>query len=376
MSGNRDEGIPVTAMELMIFLNELYLRGGDINLSYPFYNIHLMTLAQEGGGYVIKRPVDRQSFTSARKAHMPRGEFFEGDLPIFNDLREAYVVSGLIPYPNLQEIYSQMVNFRMMEERSMKSVFFAPDTNTAYLRFFTRNFPARVDRAVLSMERFRFVVSDLVRWELDNMVKQKYSGQHIRKMSDRLSKPHLVQGFINASTRRSRRAKDALVELHSLRRRYGSVKAVAGEGEVDKEDRDISIAESYSAFQKRENAYVVMVTADKDMISHAMSRELDHLFIKYPPEYVPDREPKDPWSVANMIYTIAVRMGALSIENHGIDIVGEWYGKDMDAYNREMVMIRFNENSEARAEFTRDLRIAEKISSVIGEVRTGGETYG
>ena len=47
-----DDGYEITRRELMILLNELYLDSSDIHISYPFFNIHLMSAYQEEDGYI------------------------------------------------------------------------------------------------------------------------------------------------------------------------------------------------------------------------------------------------------------------------------------------------------------------------------------
>lgn len=360
------EGVVVSKNELVILLNELFLDNTNLNLSFPFYNLHLMTLKPKEDGYIVSNPVDKISFKNARRKHLPNGSFFERDAPVFNDVREAYVVSGMIPYPNIDEIQEIFYDLMVMGERSMRSIFLAPDTNIAYLRFFTGNFPLLYGNFEISIDKFRFVISELVQRELDNMIEEKYTGEQIRKMAERYSHSYLIEGFYNASTKKSRRAKDALVEFHTLRRLYGALTTQAPEFVKDKEVRDRLIADSYYEFQKRENAFVVVVSADEDMIAHVIERDMDHIFVKYPSEYVPDRSPKSPWAVVNLIYTLALRMGAITEENYGIDIAGEWYGKDNDAYNRQMVKIFFNGATKIEKQFNQSLNIARKLSTIIG----------
>ncbi|GAI51531.1 unnamed protein product, partial [marine sediment metagenome] len=46
------------------------------------------------------------------------------------------------------------------------------------------------------------------------------------------------------------------------------------------EERDILIAQSYRMFAMDSNVDVLLFTADEDMINHAMSADLEPVFIK------------------------------------------------------------------------------------------------
>ena len=383
MADMNENGIKLNRLELMILLNELSLRSTSLNVIYPFFNFFLFTVRTDDNGFILRKPVDKTSFNNARKKHLISGEFFEDDIPTYNDLRECYVVSGVIPYPNLDEVYRNIDTFLHTERTTGGSVFFGIDTNIAYLRFFTRNFPHTINGKRITLRDMKFLVSSVVEWELDRMIRDKYTGHQIRKMSERFSHGYLIEGFFNGSVKRSRRAKDAMAEIYHLRRRYGAVKTTLPEEDAEeiegkkvsyteylktigKEERDRLIAESYSRFQSKKKVTVVLVTADEDMIAHAGTWDTTPLFVKYPPQYEPDEKAYSPWRISDLLYTISLRMGAVTIENHGIDIVGEWYGKDMDDYNRELVKVYFNGNPEIEKDLKRSLRISRKIVDTVG----------
>ncbi len=315
--------------------------------------------------------MDKNRFNKARRKHNPGGHFFDYDLASYSDLKESLAVAGIVKFPNVDQIYKVMQETREKRNRSARLVFFGVDTNIAYLRFFSRNLPYNFKGTMLQARDFRYVVSDVVRREIDTSIRDKYNGIQIRKMRENFAQSGLLSGFFNASGKVTRRAKDADAEINLLRRDFGALKASSTEYSEHKEERDILIAQSYRIFQMDENVDVVLFTADQDMVNHAMSADLEPVFVKFPPDIYDLCCPVNGTKMCNLLYTIAIRFGAVSLRKPDIAILGEWIGKGPEDYYNERVWVQIDD-PELRKSTARHVRISRKCIENLGERYTGG----
>lgn len=356
----------MTRQELQILTNSLY-RGDRryVHVSYPFYDLELFTLD-------INRPelthiVRPDAFDWARTSKKPLDRSFSADeLPSFSDLRNCLLSSGFLDYKNEAEIARKLVDLRdeaRDPNKRPRPVFVAVDTNILYNRFLSRHFPMRDESRTSSVEAtdFRYVLSEIVQIEIDSKITHKYSRDEIQALAGVLAHPELLREFANASGRRERVAKLAFNEMNHLLTELKALR-IKGSAVRGKERNDIEIAQSYKHWARGGDYDVFLLTADEDMVNHARTSELMTLQLELP-FAVPEHSRIDPWKTSDLLYDLAVTFGAISLDNAGMLLLGEWGGKSSSDYQREKVKVGLLDES-AYPEVARQLEICRKVASV------------
>lgn len=356
----------MTRQELQILTNSLY-RGDRryVHVSYPFYDLELFTLD-------IDRPelthiVRPDAFDWARTSKKPLDRSFSADeLPSFSDLRNCLLSSGFLDYKNEAEIARKLVDLRdeaRDPNKRPRPVFVAVDTNILYNRFLSRHFPMRDESRASSVEAtdFRYVLSEIVQIEIDSKITHKYSRDEIQALAGVLAHPELLREFANASGRRERVAKLAFNEMNHLLTELKALR-IKGSAVRGKERNDIEIAQSYKHWARGGDYDVFLLTADEDMVNHARTSELMTLQLELP-FAVPEHSRIDPWKTSDLLYDLAVTFGAISLDNAGMLLLGEWGGKSSSDYQREKVKVGLLDES-AYPEVARQLEICRKVASV------------
>lgn len=330
--------------ELPILFNDIYC--GDkryFNAVYPFYGTTLFTVDFKKPE--IAKIVDRDRLTTDRKVRTPRGMDFK-EMIGFDELRDCLVSSGVLGFVNNSDVVGWL---RKLKRESLdrystqRFLFVAVDTNIMYHRFISRHLSFKGSDGYPFYEGLRYMVSDIVRDEIDSSIKHKYSGSEISAFKGKFNRQELVDELRNGSDLRARKAKLAFNECEFVRR-YLEASRASGQGSNDKEDNDRAIARSYMERAKIGNHEACLLTADEDMITHARTADMTAMQL-IPPTEVPRRLNVEPWRLRDLVHDIAVVFGALSLENKEdeITVLGEWRGKTSDDYLNERVKVLFSD---------------------------------
>jgi hypothetical protein len=353
--------------DLMILLNEIYLSKKKMfNVKFPFYHLNLFNSDLQG--YVLSDIVTEMEFNKARKKHMPKSDFLEGDLPRYSDFRDCLITSALLPFTNIDKVRERLIELaetiKSPGGRS-KPLYLALDTNLVYLKFFSRYFPLQRNEDVKNITAldFRIALSDMVREEIDANIKNKYRASNLNKMKDSFGHIQIVDEFYNCSTRKTRIAKSAQNEIKLLFAELEAERAGSDEFSEDKEERDRIIAKSYSKFEKDRNGEVLLLTADEDMAYHAKNAGLLVETLILPHDVMLKGNIK-PCHLVNLLYDIAITFGVVQLVGTGVTIFGEWKGKGFEDYSQEHLKLWMEEDSRIMKDFERDLRIAKRIDEL------------
>lgn len=331
---------------------------------YPFYDLELFTLD-------IKKPelkglVSFDGFDTARLQRKPVDRGVSADeLPTYNDLKTCLLTSGFVKYRNQAEVARKLKELRDEAKdpnKRPRPVFVAVDTNILYYRFLSRGMPMRDPESGRTVEAtdFRYVLSEIVQVEIDSRITHKYSKGEIDALGQLFAHRELLQELRNGSGRRERLAKLAFNEMNYLMAELRALR-IKGTPVRGKERNDIEIAQSYGSWAKDGDYDVLLLTADEDMMNHARTSELMAIQLDYPHD-VPQHGRIDPWSVSDLLYDLAVTFGAISIENPGLTLLGEWAGKNSGDYGNERVKVLF-EDERQQAEVERQQKLCRDILS-------------
>jgi hypothetical protein len=351
--------------ELQVLTNAIY-RGDTryLHISYPFYDLELFTLD-------IKKPeltkiVRPDAFDWSRTQVKPIDRSFSADeLPSYIDLRNCLLSSGFLDYKNEAAIAKQLLSLREEARdpnKRPRPLFVAVDTNILYNRFLSRHLPLKDETTgtVVEARDFRYVLSEIVQMEIDSKITHKYSRDELRGLAASVRHPELLREFNNASGRRERIAKLAFNEMNFLMSELRALR-IKGSAAKGKERNDIEIAQSYKGWARSGDYDVFLLTADEDMVNHAITSELMTLQLEIPYS-VPEHAGIDPWKVSDLLYDLAITFGAISLANEDVVLFGEWGGKSSSDYLRENVRVRFR-SQEAYPELEQQLSICRKIAS-------------
>ena len=336
--------------ELPVLFNDIY--SGDkryFNAVYPFYGTTLFTID-------FKKPeltniIDRQHMREVERARTPRSADYK-DMVGHDELRDCLLSSGLLEFVNHAEVVEWLRKLKREShdfDSTQRFTFVAVDTNIMYHRFISRHLSFKDTDGRPFYDGLRYMVSDIVRDEIDASIKHKYSGQEISAFKSKFNRDDLVEELRNGSDLRARKAKLAFNECEFVRRHLEASRA-SGEGSNDKEDNDRAIARSYMERAKIGNHEARLLTADEDMINHARTADMTAKQL-VPPTDVPKRLLVEPWRLRDLVHDLAVVFGAISFENKKdeITVLGEWRGKTSDDYIRERVKVLFSDGRRFKA---------------------------
>jgi len=352
--------------ELQILTNSI--QRGDrryIHVSYPFYDLELFTL--DIGRPELTKIVRPDAFDWARTSRKPLDRSVSADeLPSYSDLRNCLLSSGFLEYKNEAEIARKLVDLRdeaRDPNKRPRPVFVAVDTNILYNRFLSRHLPMRdgSGRSSVKAADFRDVLSEIVQMEIDSHITHKYDRDEIQALATVFAHPEIVREFANASGRRTRVSKLAFNEMNHLLTELKALR-IKGTPVRGKERNDIEIAQSYKHWARGGDYDVFLLTADEDMVNHARTSELMTLQLELP-FAVPEHSRIDPWKMSDLLYDLAVTFGAVSLDNAGILLLGEWGGKSSSDYQGERVKVRFLDE-HAHPEVARQLEICRKVAAM------------
>lgn len=349
--------------ELQVLCNCIH--SGDkryIHVSFPFYGLELFTLD-------IQRPeltkiVRAKRFEEELYRRRPADRSVSRDeFPNFTDLRNCLLSSGFLNYANEVEVAGRLLELKdetRDPNKRPRPLFIAVDTNVLYDKLLSRHLPLKDEATGRLVEApdFRYVVTEIVQMEIDSNITHKYSREEIGALGNLLAHRELLNEFRNGSGRRARLAKLALNEMSYLMTQLRALR-IKGTPADNKEENDRRIAESYRNWSRSGDYEVLLLTADEDMVHHAISNELMTLQLQIPYE-VPEHGRIDPWAVSDLLYDLAGTFGAISLDNEGITLLGEWGGKSSADSTSEHVKAVFEDESK-QGRIAQQLGICRKI---------------
>ena len=274
--------------ELTILTNDIH--SGDkryFKVLYPFYGTNLFTMD-------FKKPeitdiVEKDRFRKDERDHTPRG-MDSKEMVWYDDLKDCLTSAGILKFKNEDQVIEWLQKLKR-ESKDQYSTqrfrFLALDTNIMYHKFVSRHLSFQDSDGKPFYDGLRYMVSDIVRDEIDSAIKHKYKGHEIAAFRSMFNRDELVDEFSNGSDLRARKAKLAFNECEFVRRHLEASRA-SGQGSSDKEENDRAIARSYMERAMIGNHEVFLLTADEDMINHARTADMIAMQL-VPPVDVPKR---------------------------------------------------------------------------------------
>lgn len=337
--------LAATGRELQILLNTLADDGRSLSVRAPFYEVELFKFDPATGK--VTSGIDREAFEAARNRFLPPDSRSANELPGWPDVRDALLSAGIVPYANEAKAAETLHDLAKMASRASnpRPTFLAYDTNTLYARLPSRALPERLTGP--AGHALRHVVSGVVDAELAAAISHKYDNQDLDAWRRSLSRQAKIDTLRGVSTRKGRKAKMARSEIDRLVGTYRGVKTAKRDLKANKEDNDDVIAEDYAAFQKDQQATVVLLTSDGNMQEQAQKARLQPVLLENPDVASIPRGEMDERVLCRFLHDLAVNFAVLHLSPLDVRVLGDWNGKTPEDKLDDAVRLDFQDAARA-----------------------------
>lgn len=355
----------ISKEELMILLNEsIFHEKTQIMVHYPLFGINLFEIEYTREKCRLTNFVPKEKFINLRENKASGNKFLQYDLPRYSDFTDCFSSSGYLKPANWNDFSKWMSNIFEDSQnlsRSPRRIFIGMDTNILYNRVFSRLFPITYPEKEIKANDFNYVLSDMVKKEVDHQITKKYGKRDIEDMTKIFGS--VARQFNNRGTLTTRKAKLAQDEMDYLRQKLNTLRAETKEWSEDKEDRDIQIAESYSQFSSKYHCDVALVTADQIMADHAKNEGLRYFILSQALPPILQNIYSGYQELINLLYDLAATFGIIQLRDLGVSLFGIWHGKKTEEYATETIKMCIDENSRIYKDVTTDIEIVRKLNA-------------
>jgi len=305
---NKQGGL-ILSDELIIYRDELQLLlnhlGPKIEVDYPPTNLQLFDAELDVDSYELQLYFDPDSFGTPFLSNV-----WQSEQPRYYDVLQCFLASGLLTYPNLEQLVQQI---NVLRNISRKSVF-CPDTNIFYNNFFSST-------KLLKPEELVFV--DLCQKEMIASLNYKLTSRDISKIKAEIKyQPKLYDELINRKNKTSRLANLALYEYNRYADSvYHIIKADNPTSE--KERNDILFVEAVSNYLSDSRTYPVILTCDQILIDVCEAYGIEYFLLELPKTILPGLA--KPSQLVGLLANLSGVLGFIKVGN--VILYGEFRGK-------------------------------------------------
>ncbi|NJE06243.1 hypothetical protein E3E36_08830 [Thermococcus sp. M36] len=320
--------------ELQILMNVL----GEIEVSYPLYELPLIRARPSETGYIIDVVARRREFNEKVPEHL------SNELPTYTDFYGCFMSSGIIRYDNLDEFLQNLELY----ERLKKGVAFAPDTNIFYHRFVSSFRP---------LDGYQIVVAEGVKKEIENAMNYKYRNKQLEEIWREVRNASLLREFNNRRAKKSRKAAYiALKEFEALKSRI----IIAESVKEPAHNNDEIIVKSLRQYDKMTPTLLVFLTADIAVTDVAEMEGLEYFLFRYPRER-PGKHDVTAYQLRTLLFNLAAVFGVIEI--NGILVFGEFGGKQ----GLNELKLVFPVENRIYHEFEFHLKLSRKLIRIMND---------
>jgi hypothetical protein len=352
------EALVVAKDHMITLLNELLEADRfPVGVSYPPYGVDLLEIRRD---FQVRLP-PREALEATLEKARTGDPAVDRELLSWRDLKDCLQSSGALPPGNLEELGRELEDLHRATSDALRSprlTLLGLDTNMAYLRFFSRHFPALARRHRLASGVFRYAVAEAVVGEIDRRIRWKYRREVLQVLRKALRRPDLLEEFKGRNTLSTRKGKLAQGELDFLRQALHAFPVPGGPLPGDKEEVDGVIAEAYGRFQKEHSVDLVVLTSDQNMVDHLVNAGVRPLNVNVAFD-VPSSLRVHHWTVPPLLHDLAVTFGVIQIGP--FPVFGEWRGKTRDDYAHERLMVRLEGSPGITQQLARDVQISDLL---------------
>lgn len=350
-----------TKRDLMMFLNEVKREGVErFTVEEPFFETTLLEVEVSPTYY------DLELSGKDRFGPYPDSDKYwdVDDVPDFYDYKDCLISSTLIPYSNWDRFTEWLGHLYKSETDptlSSRSVFLSIDTNMAFYRLISRNFPIEANGESIQAADFDYLLSSIVESEIDHHISSKYNSSDLKMMGLYTDIGDIRFNFRNRGKLMTRKAKFATQELNFLRGELNAARVKGSPSKTDSEKNDIRIVESLEKFSWSKNIVVALISSDRNMGNHAENSEIPY-FVLEQPHRVPKEQKADEGVMLNLLHDLALSFGAVKLPELETTLFGIWGGKTDGDYRDEGVKAWINPNSAIEEDVKKDLKLINSLT--------------
>ena len=158
----------------MVLANRIFRHGrGAVGVRYPLYGHELFSFDQ---GFLVSSVTTKDKFDAAKATTTSWDPTAIREAPSWGDLIACFAWSGAVGPLNLGDFAmwaSRTLEDQRRPDRAARPLFLAIDTNVAYNRVLSRQFPLEGSKGPIPASTFQYLLSDVVRREIDEQIKRK-----------------------------------------------------------------------------------------------------------------------------------------------------------------------------------------------------------
>ncbi len=350
----------LTKPNIMLLLNAAKQQGIErLTIEEPHFHNTILDIEFKDENYVVSlRGKSAFDYRSQLKEYWDSSE-----IPGFLEYKDCLISSGLINFENWDD-FVEWIDYLYRTETdptlSSRSIFLSIDSNLAYFRLISRRFPIKTKSGTVRAEDFDFLLSSIVEGEIDHHIRDKYNNTDLKMMGMYTKIGDIRFNFRNRGKLMTRKAKFATQELTYLRSKLNSARIKGNPSKTDSEKNDIRIVESLERFSWTRNIVAALISADRNMGSHAENSEIPYFILEIPSSTDRRQEVSSP-VILNLLHDLALTFGAIKLPEIQVTLFGIWGGKTDADYREEAVRAWVNPGSILKDNIKRDMDVIESL---------------
>lgn len=296
-------------------------------------------------------------------AHLQNQSIFS-EILSYNDLKETFIQSGILPYPNLQELLVTVQNLSNRDIiRGDRPLFLGLDTNLYRDRFYTTQYHWLKK---LPRNKIGLMLSPHVKGEL--RVSYKYTDKHIRRLRNACAHSFYqkyISDFINQNRLEDRQKRLGFEETEKINHIHWIIVLPWLKKEQLQENEDQNIILNYELAVQERNIDLILLSRDKDFIDMAHGISGIHtLLLETPSMHIAQNAAPSWYNLAQFIYVLAVQFGMIVLENKEVSLVlqGIWRGKNGEDWDNESLKLTPQIKNKAMSEMIKNLKIIKAMN--------------
>ncbi len=357
------ENLVIRTQDMYVMLNYFFCsKKPAFQIDTPFLSDPLFLVSLNKAGIRLQSPYNhsayQQEITRARKHRL------EHEIPDFRSVKEILCQSGIVRYPNLDQLLLEVHQLCdrdfMMGDRP---AFLGLDTNLFRDRFYTTQHDWL---RMLPDNKVGISISPYVKREL--LSKKKYSDRTVNRF-----KEAAVQGefkkyfneFFNQSRLEDRRRRLGHVEIRKARRLQWIILLPDLDEDELQDNPDSNIILSYQLAVQERGVDILLLSRDHDFIAQAAGIPGIQPFLVESIVVKDLNHTIDQWNhLVQLLYLLAIHFGVIRVQNRDIKIIlmGVWRGKTDHEWSRECLKLVLPEMDTPEITLWQNLDILQKMN--------------
>lgn len=327
--------------ELLVLLNVLYSKDNNMFMLYPYTIRRDIIRINLEKTVSIKMLINQDNYQQI----LVENELYDFPeiIPQFKILRKILIASGFLKMENWTSILNEFKKIKSINPlKGQRHTFIALDTNC----YINRIYSVMKHEFRRDISHFYFVLSRIVKTELTSM--KKISNTQLNNFKYKYQDiENILNEFWNSDTLNTRKKHIGLVEFNKLRQLSKCL--INNRIQIDpNREYDFQIIEDYRNQILTQNYNLLLLSSDKQVAEQAREPGINSVYLKLPPLNKLPYKYSGTWQMfCDFLYLTSVYFGAISLRgnNHIIQILGLWRGKQSSNWDLESIKVRIGSDT-------------------------------